>query len=81
MSRLFTQRGRSATPPRPNLGSQGTSRVRVNHDVVREVMAERARRAFNEGAVRYDEKGLCTRCRLPGAGFVEDGVCECLGPN
>jgi hypothetical protein len=28
--------------------------------------------------VTYDKNGLCTRCGLPGTGFVEDGVCECL---
>lgn len=25
----------------------------------------------------YDSKGNCTRCGLPGSGFVADGVCEC----
>jgi hypothetical protein len=25
----------------------------------------------------YDKRGNCTRCGLPGSGFVEDGVCTC----
>jgi hypothetical protein len=25
----------------------------------------------------YDKRGNCTRCGLPGSGFVEDGVCMC----
>lgn len=28
--------------------------------------------------VRYDKNGNCTKCGLPGSGFVEDGVCTCL---
>jgi hypothetical protein len=28
--------------------------------------------------VRYDKHGICTTCRLPGSGFVADGVCACL---
>lgn len=28
--------------------------------------------------VQYDRDGLCTKCRLPGSGFVSDGVCECV---
>lgn len=28
--------------------------------------------------VRYDENGDCTRCGLPGSGWVADGVCRCL---
>lgn len=28
--------------------------------------------------IRYDKNGNCETCGLPGSGFVEDGVCQCL---
>lgn len=28
-------------------------------------------------AYTYDKDGNCTRCGLPGNGFVADGVCMC----
>ena len=28
--------------------------------------------------IRFDENGMCTTCGLPGSGYVDDGVCECL---
>jgi hypothetical protein len=28
--------------------------------------------------ISYDKDGNCTRCGLPGSGFVADGVCMCL---
>lgn len=27
--------------------------------------------------LKYDSTGRCTVCRLPGSGFVSEGVCEC----
>lgn len=27
--------------------------------------------------IEYDKDGLCKKCRLPGSGFVADGVCAC----
>jgi hypothetical protein len=27
--------------------------------------------------ITYDKDGNCTRCGLPGSGFVSDGVCTC----
>jgi hypothetical protein len=27
--------------------------------------------------ITYDKNGICTRCKLPGSGFVSDGVCMC----
>jgi hypothetical protein len=27
--------------------------------------------------ITYDKNGNCTRCGLPGTGFVEDGICDC----
>lgn len=33
----------------------------------------------NKGTlIEYDVNGNCTFCGLPGTGFVEDGVCQCL---
>lgn len=28
--------------------------------------------------VTYDKNGNCTKCGMPGSGFVSDGVCMCL---
>jgi hypothetical protein len=27
--------------------------------------------------ITYDKNGNCTKCGLPGSGFVSDGVCHC----